>query len=123
MEITGNIAKSSPGSPPSGLQPPPHVFQNTNRETAESLLLNAPQGTYLFRKGGQDKQLERTLRMPCYTLTWNGENQMISEKVVVQSPKGYQFYDDDLTLSGKAFSTLSALMSTLNPSLSTQLRP
>ena len=123
MKITGNISKSSPASPPSGLQPPPNIFQNTNRETAERLLLNASQGTYLFRKGGQDKQLERTLGMPCYTLTWNNEEQKISEKVVVQAPKGYLFYDDDLTLSGKAFSTLSALMSTLNPSLNTQLKP
>lgn len=120
MEISGHFPSSHP---PVGLPPPPFIFNNTDRETAETLLLNQYRGTYLFRKGEEDKQLEKTLLAPCHTLTWLGEDEKISEKVVVQTRKGYLFYDDDLSLSGKAFSTLSALLSTLEPPLTKQLIP
>ena len=106
----------------SPFEAPPSVLYNTNREQAESLLMHQPQGTYLFRKGGQDKQLEKVLKLPCYTLTWKAPEGKISEKVVVQSPKGYLFYDDDLTLSGQTFSSIASLVGTLHPSLKNLLK-
>jgi len=118
MRVPDNIP---PSHPLAGSQVHRHIFQNINREAAEKLLSDQPLGTYLFRKGEEEPIIKYNVHCPTFTLTWKAEEEKYSEKVIVHSPRGYLFYDDDLEISGTAFSTLSALLSTLDPPLTKQL--
>lgn len=94
-----------------------------NREEAEHLLLTAAVGSYLFRKDHFASCLEEILStakkqpLHCYTLTYLDHDHQVRDKTLVSWNHHWQFYDDDPSLTGRAFPSLEALLESLGSTL------
>jgi hypothetical protein len=95
------------------------AWHHADRTQAESLLLDRPVGTYLFRKDPYaevlEEQLERQLRkkINCFTLTYSQENRKISDCTLVHFEGIWEIYNDDPSLKQKKFPDLKDLVSSM----------
>ncbi|NGX47747.1 MAG: hypothetical protein K1000chlam3_01130 [Chlamydiae bacterium] len=103
------------------------AFYNINRRKAEYLLKERSPGTYLFRKDEFAQLLENQLNedlpepIHCITLTYRDWEEKISEKTLVFKEGKWQFYNDDIELSGESFDTVKELLSTMGKELGSPL--
>ncbi|NGX59492.1 MAG: hypothetical protein KR126chlam3_00644 [Chlamydiae bacterium] len=103
------------------------AWHRVNREEAESLLKDAPPGTYLFREDEfaevLEDQLNENLDEPikCITLSYRDRKEKICEKTLVFKEGKWQFYDDDVALSGESFDTVKELLDSLGDNLGSPL--
>jgi hypothetical protein len=99
------------------------LWHHVDRKGAESLLAVKPVGTYFFRKDSYASILEEQLQQGlskevlCFTLTYSGENQHISDCTVVHVNGSWQIYNDDPSLGGETFSSLEELIASFKGAL------
>jgi hypothetical protein len=93
------------------------TWHPVDRMGAETLLMDKPIGTYLFRKDSFSAILEQQLLhqhkkpIKCFTLTFSRPNKKFSDFTLVHYQGGWQCYDDDPSLEQKSFSELGELLS------------
>lgn len=84
-------------------------WHHVDRLGAEDLLKGLPAGTYLFRKDQYADILEEQLqkqhhkKVKCFTLTYSGEHNKVSDLTIVHIDGVWQAYDDDPSLKQKKF--------------------
>ena len=90
---------------------------NINRTEAETLLLQAPVGTYLLREGGIDTRkiescLQKSYSFPlrCYVLTIVEQDRKISDHMLVHRSKGWAMFNDDVKLNDYTYTTLQEVI-------------
>lgn len=102
-------------------------WHQVDRLGAETLLSGLPVGTFLFRKDeaaiALEAQLNALRRRPikCVTLTFSEWEDKFTDKTIVFTDDGCLFYNDDLTLSGTTYPTISALLETMDDFLARPL--
>lgn len=92
------------------------TWHDIDREGAERLLLKQSAGTFLFRRDPFAMTLQEILKrglkrtVQCYTLTYLDDEGIVRDRTVVFSNQKWTFYDDDPTLSGTQWKTVSELV-------------
>jgi len=80
------------------------TWHNADRMQAESLLMNRPIGTYLFRRDDYADILEKALeqqlgcKVKCFTLAYSKSEHQICEATLVHIQGTWLLYNDDPTL-------------------------
>jgi len=97
------------------------------REEAELMLLNASKGTYLFRKDHFASVMEeiisgaKKMSVRCITLSYLDPEGQVRDRTIVNWKDHWLFYDDDPMLSGRYFTSLEQLLSSMGPVLKRSL--
>ncbi len=97
------------------------AWVDINRDEAEKLLLKQPIGTFLFRRDYFAKALQEILKralkesIQCYTLTYLDFEKIVRDRTVVFVHHQWMFYDDDPTLSGPTWDSITDLLSSMGP--------
>jgi hypothetical protein len=108
---------------PSGRNVVVAAWHHVDREGAETLLLDKPVGTYLFRKDNYavilEKQLLEELQKPvmCLTLTFIQPKKKITDVTLVHLGQGWIIYNDDPSLGGTSYIELPELLKTFKSKL------
>jgi hypothetical protein len=93
------------------------AWHPVDRMGAETLLMDKPIGTYLFRKDEFTQILEERLhdehkkQVKCFTLTYSQPDKKFCDITLVYYEGMWQCYDDDPSLERKTFSELKELLS------------
>lgn len=99
------------------------TWHHADRMQAESLLIEKPVGTYLFRKDSFADILEEQLehehgcKVKCFTLTYSKGNRQICDCTLVHVGGAWQIYNDDPSLEQKKFADLEDLIASLRSDL------
>lgn len=94
-------------------------WHDVDREGAELLLLKQSAGTYLFRKDPFTVTLQEILRrglkktVKCYTLTYLDTEGIVRDRTIVFANQKWTFYDDDPTLSGASWGSVTELLQSM----------
>lgn len=103
------------------------AWHNVDRAEAEYLLSGSPVGTYLFRKDEYAHYLEEMLTeehnapVICISLTYNGWEGKVCEKVLVFIHGKWQIFRDNPDLQEEMFPNVEALLATLENELKSPL--
>lgn len=95
------------------------TWHDIDRDGAERLLLKQKKGTFLFRKDHYAITLQEILKrghkktVQCYTLSYLDDEGIVRDRTVVFANQKWTFYDDDPTLSGPSFPTVSLLVNSM----------
>jgi len=103
------------------------AWHQVDRMGAEFLLLKRSPGTYLFRKDEYaailEQELTEALHTPvkCVTLSYVDDKPSVHDQTVVLHEQRWMFYDDDPSLGGSHYETISDLLEALGSRLSKPL--
>lgn len=92
------------------------AWHGVDRLGAESILLNNPEGSFIFRKdefaGILETQLSEQLhtRVSAFTLSCLEKNHHFAEFTIVCKDHHFQIYDDNPELQGSSYSSIEALL-------------
>ncbi len=104
------------------------AWMEATRVEAEKWLQKAQAGSYLFRKDPFAACLQELLSrarkesVQCLTLTYIDEEEQVHDITIVQCEERWMFYDDDPTLKGDDFPSLTDLLLSLGGTLSQPLK-
>ncbi|MGE5196622.1 MAG: SH2 domain-containing protein [Anaerolineae bacterium] len=99
------------------------AWHDINRESAEMLLKNQENGTFIFRKDEfaiiLQNSLSKSLKHPikCLTLTFLDEHGKVVDKTIVKFNGHWVFYDDDPNLEGPFHASIYALLNSMKDQL------